>query len=286
MSCSLIMMDTNELRAAAFTAFFASWAVQADIDLCVVHNPEDIADLPARPIAACLYSIGGLSLQDEGVIRTLENIRSLLPDSPIVVLSDRLNRAEITTAIQLGLRGFLPTTMPPNVGIAAIQFILSGGTYHPHSSYDGKAGASAPSTSALIRHIDEHRPDDRAAHAFSSSAGGAQRGITDLAAAHQAHDGSFSHPVLEPLTKRRHIEVLEYLAQGETNKEIARHLNLTEATIKVYIRELMRHFGAKNRMQVILKASALFDAEAPEAETIVPFADHSPGYYSGAVSRS
>ncbi|TGN43376.1 response regulator transcription factor, partial [Paracoccus liaowanqingii] len=63
-------------------------------------------------------------------------------------------------------------------------------------------------------------------------------------------------------TKRRHVEVLEFLAKGETNKEIARHLNLTEATIKVYVRELMKHFSAKNRMQVALKASALVQAQA------------------------
>lgn len=284
MSCSLVMMDTNELRAAAFSAFLASWAVQADIDLCLVHDPEDIAGLPAPAIAACLYSIGGLSLQDEEVLQTLEKIRSLLPDSPIVVFSDRLSRVEIMTAIQLGLRGFLPTTMPSHVGIAAIQFILSGGTYHPHSSYDGKAGASMPSTSALIRRIDEHRP--KAAHAFSSSAAGSQRGISDPAALYQAHDGPVPGQVLEPLTKKRHMEVLEYLAQGETNKEIARHLNLTEATIKVYIRELMRHFGAKNRMQVILKASTLSDAASPETETMVSFAGPSSGYYSGASNKS
>lgn len=275
MSSSLIMIDTNELRAAAFFALFAPWAAQPDLDIHVVNDLEDLEDFRVQTIAACLYSIGGMSLHDKGVIQALERMRSLFPDSLVVVFSDRLDKAEIEAAIHLGLRGFLPTTMPSHVGLAAIQFILSGGTYHPHSSYDGKVGTSTPSTSALIRHIDEHRPNGTMGRAFSSSACNSHRGISDPAASHQGYDGLALNPVLEPLTKKRHIEVLEYLAQGETNKEIARHLNLTEATIKVYIRELMRHFRAKNRMQVILKASTLLDADAPETGTIGRLVEHS-----------
>lgn len=275
MSSSLIMIDTNELRAAAFSAFFTPWAVQSDINIHVVHNPDDLAGLPVQTIVACLYSVGGMSLHDRGVIQTFENMRSLFPDCPIIVCSDRLDKVEIEAAIHLGLRGFLPTTMPSHVGLAAIQFILSGGTYHPHSSHDRRAGISSPSTSALIRHGDEPWPRRTVGRAFSSSACNSHREVSDPAASHQTYDGLALNAVLEPLTKRRHIEVLEYLAQGETNKEIARHLNLTEATIKVYVRELMRHFGAKNRMQVILKASTLLDADAPETATIGRLVEHS-----------
>ena len=74
--------------------------------------------------------------------------------------------------------------------------------------------------------------------------------------------GEAFEPRPDLLRKRRHLEVLAYLARGESNKEIARRLDLTEGTIKVYVRELMRHFSAKNRMQVVLKASALDQPQA------------------------
>lgn len=255
MTCSaLVLVDPNELRTAAFAAFLEPWARQAEIGLHVVHDPENLADLPSQDTAACLYSIGGLSLRDPEVSRTIDRMRSLHGDSPVIVFSDSTDSLEIAMAVYLGLRGFIPTTMPSHVALAAIQFILNGGTYHPHSAATARPAEPVPA-SAMIRHIDDHRTAKAAA---SGTAPGPRRS----GAAAPADGRTASVTALDPLTKRRHVEVLEFLAKGETNKEIARRLNLTEATIKVYVRELMRHFGAKNRMQVALKASALYETEA------------------------
>ena len=45
------------------------------------------------------------------------------------------------------------------------------------------------------------------------------------------------------------------MSQGHPNKVIARHLNLTEATVKLYVRQLMKIFHAENRTQLALQAS-------------------------------
>lgn len=261
-SSALILVDPNELRTAAFAAFLAPWVHQAETDLHVVHDPEKLADLPAHRTLACLYSIGGLSLRDQGVSRTIERIGSLFPDSPLIVFSDIPDSLEIAMAICMGLRGFIPTTMPSHIALAAIQFILNGGTYHPHSPAGARPAMTGP-TATMIPHIDElhmAKPTASGEHrAWSSDL--RQRAANPFGVAQPGGSGA-PEPSLDPLTKRRHVEVLGFLAQGETNKEIARHLNLTEATIKVYVRELMRHFGAKNRMQVALKASSLYPADA------------------------
>lgn len=262
-SSALILLDPNELRTAAFAAFLEPWARQSGIGLHVVHDPDALAGLPVHDTAACLYSIGGLSLRDGGVSQTIDRMRSLLPDSPLIVFSDIADSLEVAMAIYLGLRGFIPTTMPSHVALAAIQFILNGGTYHPHSSAGARSAAAPVPASAMIRHIDEHRTARANASATppGASASSPRWLASGSIALQRAGDRAAADPGLDPLTKRRHIEVLEFLARGETNKEIARHLNLTEATIKVYVRELMRHFGAKNRMQVALKASAVYEAE-------------------------
>lgn len=273
-SSALLLVDPNELRTAAFAAFLEPWARQSDIGLHVAHDPEKLADLPVHDTVACLYSIGGLSLRDPEVSRTIDRMRSLYPDSPMIVFSDVGDRFEIAMAVDLELRGFIPTTMPSHVALAAIQFILNGGTYHPHSAPGTRPAPDPAPTSAMIRHIDDHR---------SAKAPASGTGLRPPAIL-QVGERSASVTTLEPLTKRRHIEVLEFLAEGETNKEIARHLNLTEATIKVYVRELMRHFGAKNRMQVALKASAIYEADSA-ALTEDPAEPPMAGVFSGTMGR-
>ncbi|CAM3403209.1 response regulator transcription factor [Paracoccus nototheniae] len=256
-SYTLFLCDPNELRAAAFAAFLGPWAERSQVDLHIATDPDQLADLPDPAMTACVFPVGGMSLNHPCVARTLSRLRGISPGSPLIVFSDVADNAEITAAIDAGLQGFIPTTMPASVAIAAIQFIINGGTYHPHSLAASPVPRVVGATSR-IRHLDDHRapaPEPvRLAPVDAGRARWGERDRTPVPASPLAQR-------CDALTKRRHIEVLEFLAKGETNKEIARHLNLTEATIKVYVRELMKHFSAKNRMQVALRASAFVQTE-------------------------
>jgi DNA-binding NarL/FixJ family response regulator len=52
----------------------------------------------------------------------------------------------------------------------------------------------------------------------------------------------------------REGQVLFYLRQGASNKEIARSLGLQTATIKLHVRNICRKMGARNRTQAALIA--------------------------------
>jgi len=52
----------------------------------------------------------------------------------------------------------------------------------------------------------------------------------------------------------RETEVLAALCNGQTNKEIARALNLSEPTIKLHVKTLYRRLGATNRTQAAMIA--------------------------------
>lgn len=54
----------------------------------------------------------------------------------------------------------------------------------------------------------------------------------------------------------RQQEILEGLQQGHSNKVIARNLNITEATVKLHVRHIMRKLGVNNRTQVALTTFA------------------------------
>jgi DNA-binding NarL/FixJ family response regulator len=68
-----------------------------------------------------------------------------------------------------------------------------------------------------------------------------------------------AHPLAEKLSERE-LQVLGGLCRGESNKEIARDLDLQEVTIKLHVKTLCRKLAAKNRTQaaMIAKEAGLF----------------------------
>lgn len=55
---------------------------------------------------------------------------------------------------------------------------------------------------------------------------------------------------------KRETEVLRCLVQGDTNKEIARRLEIAEETVKTHVRALTRRVNARNRVQLAIWARA------------------------------
>jgi DNA-binding CsgD family transcriptional regulator len=59
------------------------------------------------------------------------------------------------------------------------------------------------------------------------------------------------HALLTP----RELEVLATLAEGMTNKAIARRLNISLHTVKFHVESLFRKLGARTRTEAVAKAS-------------------------------
>jgi len=55
----------------------------------------------------------------------------------------------------------------------------------------------------------------------------------------------------------RQVAVLEQLALGLSNKQIAHELGIAEPTIKMHISAILRAFGVQNRVQILIKAKQL-----------------------------
>ncbi len=61
--------------------------------------------------------------------------------------------------------------------------------------------------------------------------------------------------LIEPLSERE-IEVLQFIAEGLTNQEVANRLYLSLHTVKVHARNIYGKLGVKNRTQAVAKARA------------------------------
>lgn len=55
----------------------------------------------------------------------------------------------------------------------------------------------------------------------------------------------------------RQSEVMQLIAEGKSNKEIARELSLAETTIKMHMTHIMRVLNVSNRTQAVVKAEKL-----------------------------
>jgi DNA-binding NarL/FixJ family response regulator len=61
-------------------------------------------------------------------------------------------------------------------------------------------------------------------------------------------------PMIEKLTERE-MEILQFIAQGLSNKEIAGQLYLSEGTVRNYVSAIMDKLHANDRTQVVIKAA-------------------------------
>ena len=62
-----------------------------------------------------------------------------------------------------------------------------------------------------------------------------------------------SEPLVEPLTERE-VEVLELVAAGLGNKEVASRLEISEHTVKFHMASLMGKLGAGSRTEAVTLA--------------------------------
>ena len=61
---------------------------------------------------------------------------------------------------------------------------------------------------------------------------------------------------IEALTERE-MEVLRLLVQGQSNKEIARDLQIVEDTVKTHVKHILAKLGVQSRTQAVLSAIRL-----------------------------
>lgn len=163
----------------------------------------------------------------------LDSIKQSLPKIPVIILSASTDRRLVLEAVRLGASGFIAKTSNARVMISAVKLVLSGGVYLPTSLLDTdtlpEGGINADPTRFL--------PD--ALEAASATRPEAAPPAPDIA-----------------LTPRQK-EVLVLLAQGQSNKEIARALDLSEGTVKLHVTAILKTLGVSNRTGAVVAANRL-----------------------------
>jgi DNA-binding NarL/FixJ family response regulator len=99
----------------------------------VVSDPEQIE--PASSVdgrtRVVIINIGSERMSSATVARLLSRINELLPEVPVAMLSDFENHESIREAFNLGVRGYIPTSLASMVAVEAVRLVSAGGTFAP-----------------------------------------------------------------------------------------------------------------------------------------------------------
>ena len=154
------------------------------------------------------------------VLDVIKEVRAQSPETRIVALADQFELGFVQTAHEAGVKGFCLTASSPEVLINSLELVMLGESILPFE---------------VIRSIMDRTPQDQP---LQERAG--EPKLPDLK---------------ECKLSAREAEILGCLTKGEANKVIARKLDITEATIKVHVKAILRKIGASNRTQAAMWAS-------------------------------
>jgi two-component system, NarL family, nitrate/nitrite response regulator NarL len=190
----------------------------------VAKEPEDSSTLPAASDASPVLYILDESHSPGALAKMVEDLRTQSPSARVVVLADHLDPMTMMRALHGGVNGLCSTSMDRAALLKALELVMLGETFI---------------ASALVLPI-----LDETSQAHGSG--------LDLPPALTSANETGARP--HDLSSRE-VEILKRLMEGESNKVIARHLDIAEATIKVHVKSILRKVQVKNRTQAALWAT-------------------------------
>lgn len=156
-------------------------------------------------------------------LELLRQVKATWPDIPVIMLSTYENAPYVKRALSDGAAGYLLKDATPDDLSQAINVALS-----------GSGNVLSP---RVIQNLFEDAASDH-----SPSSGGRRT--------------EFS------LTQREN-DILALLSEGQSNREIAGHLFLSEKTVKAHLAAIFRKLGVANRTQAAMAAVAMGVGQYP-----------------------
>ena len=275
---TVFLVDAMAFRRARAESFLSPWARNESVELISLDPDKAHTRLVQRAVCDMLiYNVG--ASPPHLVFTEIQILHTLRRDAALAIVSDDENPAFVLAAIGCGAQGYFSNSMAPELALQALSFVLHGGTYYPPTAILASQNFSATpsieyrpselSHEQLLPGLEQQtqapplRPEDGLYEAQAS--------LFDDKAVSVPRDPGFNGARHAPEFTERQYAVLVRLCQGDPNKVIGRKLGMTETTVKVHVREIMRKLGVSNRTQVAIAASHVCSDSAVE---LVPSDSH------------
>ena len=166
--------------------------------------------------------------ENSNLAQALSTTKALLPDAHIVVVGDASKRGNVRTALELGATSFVDENIETSTLVKELELVMLGAPVISVSILKqllGHCCTPACIETAVTPAIDESPPPDTQKQAEPRF---------------QLSD--------------RESAILNSLVLGAPNKVIAYQLKITEATVKVHVKAILRKIQVKNRTQAAIWA--------------------------------
>lgn len=155
-----------------------------------------------------------LRMPDMSGLEVLRRIREKGIDTPVIMLTASSEERDLIEALKLGAQGYLLKDMDPDELVKAIQDTVSGETI------------VAPNLTNVLVRVLQHRGPEHVAPAHS----------------------------LRTILTARELEVLRHITNGETNKVIAKHLGISDGTVKLHVKSILKKLNVHSRVEAAVLA--------------------------------
>ena len=191
-----------------------------EADLEVVAEAEDTrsamdAALETSPDVILM----DVSLPAPGGIETTGRIKRELPATAIIVLASAEDEDDLFDAIKAGAAAFILKDVGPDDLVAIIRRVANG-----EYLINDKVFSRPTVASRVLKEFRE-----------------------------LAVYGSDAQPIFAPLSPRE-VEILDNIAQGMTNKQVAYQLSISEQTVKNHMSSILRKLSVNDRTQAVVYA--------------------------------
>jgi two-component system, NarL family, nitrate/nitrite response regulator NarL len=150
-------------------------------------------------------------------------LKAEFPGSHVVLLAEHSTLEGIISAFQAGVNAYLANVHSGDAFVKALELVMLGETILP---------------AELLNYLKEAQES----RAVPPGANGADQTI------------DASTPDALPRLSEREEYILRCIVDGASNKQIARRLNIAEATVKVHVKAILRKIRVQNRTQAAIWA--------------------------------
>jgi DNA-binding NarL/FixJ family response regulator len=188
-----------------------------------VLNADDLLQIKLqldRPLFFILHSGNDF----DTAIQQIDCVRNQYPDGHIAVVTDHNRLEQMASAFRAGAKGYFVGAMTADVFIKSTELVMMGETVFPLAFPAFVSGLE-----------NDHRMGEPGRSDESDQATAVTTG--DL---------------LAPPLSTRENSILSRLMEGDSNKRIARQIGISEATVKVHVKAILRKIRVQNRTQAAL----------------------------------
>ena len=154
-------------------------------------------------------------------VEQIELFKQRYPDGRVAIVADRYRLNELASAFRAGATGYFVDVMRRDVFIKSVELVMMGETVFP------------PAFLSLALDAEGEHPDETSPRDEHRTIDTTEDGIG---------------PQLSPREK----SILRCLIDGDSNKCIARKIDIAEATVKVHIKAILRKIRVQNRTQAAI----------------------------------